>query len=501
MFVGEAPGREEDLKGEPFVGRSGKLLDKLVREEMGLTRDEFYIANVLKCLRYNAQVQLGDGSWERIGRLVRSRYKGTVMSITRDGFIEPRRVVGWHTSPLAGRRVFRMTYRSAKRAGSRRVCIQLTGDHPVLTDEGYTPVEELTEDSWVATGQGLSAVARDVICGSLLGDASINAKSAHVTASHCLEQADYMMLIAECLAELRPSISTVKVAPLADGTPRTALHLRTRAHRALGPLRTAFYTPNKHVPRWIADDLNPRMLAFWFMDDGHTRIRPPRRPSAEIATCAFDMSDLAALLLGLKRLGLEADIRSNRIQFGVDATELLSELIAPYVPPSMRYKLHPEVAARVPFEPALLIPGPPEVVYDRVDTEDITDQYRSDTTFYCIDVEDTHNFVTAGGVVHNCRPPNNRDPQPDEIAECRPYLEQQVEIIGAKVIITLGNFATKLLLNTTEGITKVRGRTYPYGNATLVPTYHPSAALQGGGNEVLARMRADLVRAKQVLNT
>src|SRR5207237_10004798 len=49
MFVGEAPGREEDLKGEPFVGRSGKLLDKLVLEEMGLTRDEFYIANVLKC--------------------------------------------------------------------------------------------------------------------------------------------------------------------------------------------------------------------------------------------------------------------------------------------------------------------------------------------------------------------------------------------------------------------------------------------------------------------
>ena len=100
-----------------------------------------------------------------------------------------------------------------------------------------------------------------------------------------------------------------------------------------------------------------------------------------------------------------------------------------------------------------------------------------------------------------CRPPGNRDPKPDEIAACRPYLEQKIEVIAPKVIITLGNFATKLLLNTTDGITKVRGRTYPYGNATLVPTYHPSAALQGGGTEVLARMRADLVRAKQVLNT
>jgi DNA polymerase len=102
--------------------------------------------------------------------------------------------------------------------------------------------------------------------------------------------------------------------------------------------------------------------------------------------------------------------------------------------------------------------------------------------------------------VLKCRPPNNRDPQPDEIAACRPFLEQQVDLIGAQVIVTLGNFATKLLLDTTDGITKVRGRTYPYGATTLVPTYHPSAALQGGGAEVLARMRADLVRAKQVLD-
>src|SRR5438132_12246635 len=49
MFVGEAPGREEDLKGEPFVGRAGKLLDQLVLEEMGLTRDTFYVANTVKC--------------------------------------------------------------------------------------------------------------------------------------------------------------------------------------------------------------------------------------------------------------------------------------------------------------------------------------------------------------------------------------------------------------------------------------------------------------------
>jgi uracil-DNA glycosylase len=102
--------------------------------------------------------------------------------------------------------------------------------------------------------------------------------------------------------------------------------------------------------------------------------------------------------------------------------------------------------------------------------------------------------------VVKCRPPGNRDPLPDEISACRPYLEEQVALIGPAVLLTLGNFATKLLLATSDGITKVRGRTYPYrdSGAVIVPTFHPAAALRGGG-AVLAGMRADFVRAKEVL--
>ncbi len=103
--------------------------------------------------------------------------------------------------------------------------------------------------------------------------------------------------------------------------------------------------------------------------------------------------------------------------------------------------------------------------------------------------------------VVKCRPPGNRDPLPDEIAACRPYLQQQVELIDPKVVLTLGNFSTKLLLDTTDGINRLRGRTYPFGTTgtVLVPTFHPAAALRGGG-EVVAKMRADFVRAKQALH-
>jgi uracil-DNA glycosylase len=108
--------------------------------------------------------------------------------------------------------------------------------------------------------------------------------------------------------------------------------------------------------------------------------------------------------------------------------------------------------------------------------------------------------------VVKCRPPGNRDPELEEIAACRPWLEAQVALIAPSVILTLGNFATKLLLDTKEGIRRMRGRVYPWtypsgdARASLVPTYHPAAALRGGG-ETLAQMRADFVRAKEVLRT
>lgn len=100
--------------------------------------------------------------------------------------------------------------------------------------------------------------------------------------------------------------------------------------------------------------------------------------------------------------------------------------------------------------------------------------------------------------VVKCRPPGNRDPKPDEIAACRPWLQAQLDLIAPRVVVTLGNVASKALLQTTTGITKLRGRAYPFGSAVLIPTFHPAAALRGGA-EPLAKMRADLVRAKLAL--
>ncbi|MDP9330540.1 MAG: uracil-DNA glycosylase [Actinomycetota bacterium] len=83
--------------------------------------------------------------------------------------------------------------------------------------------------------------------------------------------------------------------------------------------------------------------------------------------------------------------------------------------------------------------------------------------------------------VLKCRPPGNRDPLEDEIEACTPWLVEQISLIQPRVIVTLGNFATKYVLQTQQGITRMRGATYPWHGRTVIPTFHPAAILHGGG--------------------
>lgn len=91
--------------------------------------------------------------------------------------------------------------------------------------------------------------------------------------------------------------------------------------------------------------------------------------------------------------------------------------------------------------------------------------------------------------VVKCRPPKNRNPQPDEIEACNPYLKKQIEIIEPEVICTLGNFATRTILNKSTGITKLRGKKYLMSETTVVPTYHPAAILRNAN--LLERFESD----------
>jgi len=98
--------------------------------------------------------------------------------------------------------------------------------------------------------------------------------------------------------------------------------------------------------------------------------------------------------------------------------------------------------------------------------------------------------------VVKCRPPQNRDPKPDEVAMCSPFLFRQIEAIRPRVIVTLGAPATKLLLGTSAGITRLRGNWHEFRGIPVMPTFHPAYLLRAYTVDNRKKVWDDLLAAR-----
>jgi DNA polymerase len=111
-----------------------------------------------------------------------------------------------------------------------------------------------------------------------------------------------------------------------------------------------------------------------------------------------------------------------------------------------------------------------------------------------INLERDHVYIAN---VIKCRPPENRNPEPDEVATCEPFLFQQIDAVRPKVIVALGSFAAKALLRSNESISRLRGRIYDFRGAKLIPTFHPAFLLRSPDRKRDAW--EDLKRARALL--
>jgi len=99
--------------------------------------------------------------------------------------------------------------------------------------------------------------------------------------------------------------------------------------------------------------------------------------------------------------------------------------------------------------------------------------------------------------VIKCRPPQNRNPEPDEIERCEPFLFRQIDEIKPKVIVALGKFSAQTLLRTEEPISKLRGRVFDYRGAKLIPTFHPAYLLRNPSSK--RDVWEDMKRVKELI--
>lgn len=477
LYVGEGPGEQEDRQGHPFVGPLGKFLRKTINELIDTASIKIGFANIIRCLSYQSGVYLPDGSCRMIGDLVGESYRGEVLSYDeKSGLFVSRRVLATHKSPVGERQWLKVTYEGAKRGGGNgTVGVICTDDHEFLTPEGYVQAWDLDGKLINVGSSGLGIRALNTAVGSLLGDATIPANVALLAWSHCAAQREWLQCKAGVFGAL---VSEPRDRNDGKGTAYVRAH--TAAMRHIAWLRKEFYPAGKKiVPRWLPGTFNEQMLACWFLDDGYLRVREGgREPISEFATNGFDDSDRAVLIWCLAKLRITAYIDGPRIRCDVDGTRRLVSLIAAYVPPSMRYKVNDAASLDV-YEPSLWEPEAPVPFYARAIVRPLKrdDKRNRSKVSYCLSVEGTENFVTPAGVVHNCRPPLNRDPNNTEKQCCTPELYREILARKPKVIVPLGNHSLEYFTGRT-GILAVYGnvmrcRVSGLEHVKIVPVVHP----------------------------
>jgi DNA polymerase len=111
------------------------------------------------------------------------------------------------------------------------------------------------------------------------------------------------------------------------------------------------------------------------------------------------------------------------------------------------------------------------------------------------------NDVYIANVI-KCRPPGNRDPLPEEIESCKPWLDEQLHLINPSVLMPLGNFAMRFVLKTQTSISKVRGQRFTIDGRIVIPTFHPAAILHGGGmaSKQMQALRDDFAEVRRALD-
>ncbi len=488
MIIGEGPGQNEDETGLPFVGKAGQLLEKILASVKLDTEQDIYISNIVKCLQGNTRVFTQDGT-KRLNWIVKNQWSGKVLSVDEEGHLVWKKVIGWHKSRLAGRSLYKVSFKTSKGGNTGEIGYTATGDHPVLTHRGWISVQDLRDDDFVATGTPApGSRGLQVLLGSLLGNAGIGSDG-QFHEHHSLKQEAYLKLKARVLKGFRPQIREVS-AKLANGRTYESVSMDLLETNYFHELRQEYYANSqKDFSIAVLKKLDTFGLAIWYLDRGYWRRKkseaePSQSIQVEIALGDIKPETVEEVINYFDSQGYRtyAVFRSSwRLCFRPGEGIRFLENIAEYVPSSMRYQL-PEELHSIPFNIEAYQEEPVVTHWKPVNKRLLPSKPDSHLV-YCIDVEDTANFVTPAGVVHNCRPPGNRVPTAEEIAACKPYLLEQIRLVDPKIILLTGATAVKGLIGDKRGITKIRGSWIEWEGRLCMPILHPAYLLRNPSRE------------------
>jgi len=412
----------EGEMGDSHVGLQARLMSQALRKLAGNLHKSNTIAvfiNQLRekigvmygCVHHDTRVTLADGTQEKIGKIVNQRMPVEVLSYDPEvGAVVPKRVVNWFDNGVTEEFLQFCVASPGRHGGAKFAC---TPNHSIRTVNGWVEAQELVAGDRVlqAVPHYLSDFQWQVVLGGLMGDGCLSetesGEAARFRFGHGAKQVAYGDWKALLFANLTVSRSVRE----SDGA--TFFDLQPLAE--LAELRRAVYVGGKKV---LSEDylklLTPLSLAIWYMDDGGFTLRSKgvqRRTEggsgrSEICVEAMEPTTRVRLANYLRDTwGITPKLissgRANKavLQFSTAETAKLHALIAPYIHPSMEYKLLPKYRGRFAVEPVFapmrreLVPLPIMSIARKPKTRNM---HRFD-----IEVEGSHNYLVDGVVVHN----------------------------------------------------------------------------------------------------
>ena len=413
----------EGEMGDSHVGLQARLMSQALRKITGAlnqTKTTAIFINQLRekvgvmfgCMSYSTRVTLADGTQEKIGKIVNQRMDVEVLSYDPEtDKMVPRRIVNWFNN---GKAEQFLQFSVAKSGKNGLAQFAATENHLIRTPGGWRQAGELIPGDrvMVAEQQRLSEQQLQLILGSLMGDGNLspNRKGRSGTRfrmGHGVRQAAYLDWKASLLGNI-PHSRTVnaKGAVFADFTPLPEL----------GELHEAVYFGDgkKHLSWDYLKSLTPLALAVWYMDDGGFTLRSKgvqertAGGTGRIEICVEAMSPgsqdrLARYLRDTYGLDIKLQYRGARkvsvLQFSTAASEKFQKLVAPYVHPSMEYKLLPRFRGEFSVQQEFA-PMTPRMIPARILDIHVKPPTRSMNRFD-IEVEGSHNYFVDGVMVHN----------------------------------------------------------------------------------------------------
>jgi uracil-DNA glycosylase family 4 len=494
VVIGEGPGADEDAQGLPFVGRAGQLLTKML-ESVKLTRDEVFITNAVKCfISPRVLVYTVDGYQPikdlRVGDLVLT-HRGRFRPVT---YVRPQEVLP------KGSDVIRLSVKSPDDPKAKPVHMTVTVEHPFLIDGSWRRAAD------IRPGDRISTLGdRCEVCGRVyfVRYDRYERRSYHTCSTRCHNKRVFHT------SDARDKVRRTLREQYADGRRDAAAitrhaNLRHRALVAAGVARIQNLTAEERrqgrvsLAANITAGIRRGVVGF-----GETELRSILDRLREKYVHLFALPDSTYLFdFCLPEHKILIEVRGPSFNGSLSARAIVKERLGKqhgYMVLNLWWAQiidQPDTIAEI-LSRLLRNHSGDYVFVDAVVMDAELRKTQKDHPLYNIGVDEDESYVAAGVVSHNCRPPGNRNPEADELTACAPFLADQLGVIQPKVILTLGSVATQAMLRTKEPIGKLRGRMHAYGNAVLIPTFHPAFLLRNPGQDYKRMAWEDLKLAKR----